>query len=642
MTTVFRDIGSYRIVREIGHGGMATVFLAEDTRQGRQVALKLVSMASDREGREVLDAERWGAKLQGRLAEACGVVPRVYEDGDQPPYYFIAMEYVQGENLSELIARGPAAPAETARIVAALSRFLDVAHGFHTEIDGRAFCSLVHGDLKPRNVRLTESGEIKVLDFGIAKALSLSRKVTRNDFGSMPYLSPERLDSTEVDAQADLWALGVIMYELLSGASPFHATDTRRLEQEIRVGYGRRPLPSSCPAGLQAIVARLLAPDVSLRYGSAALVHEDLQRYAAATPTDAESRGFPICLDEAPTRRTLPPVAGDPDRTRRTIDPAAGAAASATAAPATAARAPSPAAPPRSLRTHPLRTLLLLAVLFLACNEIVVGFKAGRVAAAAATRDLDSMEDVWGQYDTLSRHSYLRLGVTHLEQVMASRVQTLADQVIANYRSTLPTVRERQWQTAQKNLQRALVLSPGSRSLRAELRYCEGHLHRISGEAENGRHHAAAAQQQFTEAVSAFREAAELRRDWPDPFLGLARVFIYGLEDIDRAADAIQQARKLGYTPGDRETAQLADGYRARGDSLRRTAHQLAGLPQETDYLQRATDAYKQARDLYERIPAFPGVATNLRRTTRAIEQIAERLEERAAADGERVDEPWR
>ena len=72
------------------------------------------------------------------------------------------------------------------------------------------------------------------------------------------------------------------------------------------------------------------------------------------------------------------------------------------------------------------------------------------------------------------------------------------------------------------------------------------------------------------------------------------------------------------------------------------TAHQLAGLPQETDYLQRATDAYKQARDLYERIPAFPGVAANLRRTTRAIEQIAERLEERAAADGERVDEPWR
>jgi len=252
------------------------------------------------------------------------------------------------------------------------------------------------------------------------------------------------------------------------------------------------------------------------------------------------------------------------------------------------------------------------------------------------------MDDVWSQYDALSHRSYLRLGVASLEQVMPVRVQLLADQVIANYRSSLPTVREKQWQTAQKNLQRALVLAPGSRELRAELRYSEGHLHRISGEAENARHHAAAAQQQFTEAVTAFREAAELRRDWPDPFLGLARVFIYGLDDIDRAADAIKQAQKLGYTPGDRETAQLADGYRSRGDSLTRTARRLTDMPQEVEYLQRATDAYKQARDLYERIAGYPGVALNLRRTTHAMEQIAERLDARAAAAAERTDESWR
>ena len=121
----------------------------------------------------------------------------------------------------------------------------------------------------------------------------------------------------------------------------------------------------------------------------------------------------------------------------------------------------------------------------------------------------------------------------------------------------------------------------GNDALKASLRYCEGHLHRIDGEAEKLRHRTAAANQHFTEAVTAFREAAELRRDWPDPFLGLARTFIYGLEDIDRAADALKQAQKLGYTTGDRETAQLADGYRARGDSLWQTARQLADMPQE-------------------------------------------------------------
>jgi hypothetical protein len=256
------------------------------------------------------------------------------------------------------------------------------------------------------------------------------------------------------------------------------------------------------------------------------------------------------------------------------------------------------------------------------------------------TRDLDAMDDLWGRYDMLSRHSYLRLGVIPLEQVMAARVAALSERVIANYRSSLPTVREKQWQVAQQNLQRALILTPGDRSLRAALRYCDGHLHRIDGEAENARRHAAPARQHFAEAVSAFREAAELRRDWPDPFLGLARVFIYGLEDIDRGADALKQAQKLGYTPGDRETAQLADGYRARGDSLLRTARQLADMPQEPDYLQRAADAYKQARELYARVPGFPGAAVSLRRAARAIEQIDIRLAERAGQATE--SDSWR
>jgi len=652
MTTVFRDVGVYRIIREIGHGGMATVFLAEDTRHAREVALKLVSMAADREGREVLEAERWGTKLQERLAGACGLVPRVYEDGDQPPYYFIAMEYVHGENLSDVIARGPVAPAEAVRIASALGRFLDSAHRFKTIIDGREFWSLVHGDLKPRNVRLAENGDIKVLDFGIAKALSLSRKVPRNDFGSMPYLSPERLESTEVDAHADLWALGVILYELLSGTPPFQAVDTRRLEQQIRAGYPRRPLPASCPAALQAIVSRLLAPDLPDRYETAAAVLSDLQLVEQGKTPVAQINGFPARLDEAPTRRTARAGADDPDRTRRTVNPGATTRTAAAptvamplpspAPPASMPRVPAPAKAARTRRWRPVRTVLLLIALGLVWNEMAVGFRANRVAATVATRDLDSMGDMWSQYDELSRHSHLRFGVENLERTLASRVDTLAGQVIANYRSTLPTVRERQWRTAQDNLRRALVLSPRNSSLKASLRYCEGHLHRIDGEAEKARHHASAANQHFTEAVAAFREAAELRRDWPDPFLGLARVFIYGLDDIDRGADAIKQAQTLGYAPGDRETAQLADGYRVRGDGLWQTARRYVDMPQEPEYLQRATDAYKQAQGLYERIPAYPGVALNLRRIQRAIEQVDERAAERTVSREEDPGSIWR
>jgi serine/threonine protein kinase len=633
MTTVFQRVGPYEIVREIGRGGMAAVFLAEDTRQSRQVALKLVPSGQDREAREILEAERWGARLQRQLAEACGLVPRVYEEGDEPPYYFIAMEYVQGENLSDLIARGPVSATEATRIVSELCRFLDAAHRFKASIDGREFWALVHGDLKPRNVRLSESGDIKVLDFGIAKALSLSRKVTRNDFGSMPYLSPERLESTEVDAHADLWALGVILYELLSGALPFHASDTRRLEHQIRAGYGHRPLPDTCPAGLAAIVRRLLAANSMDRYPSAAAVLADLERFRAGQ--DPEALTCAIASEDAAATRRTRPSGVDPEATRRTDRSPSRPPLQTTAVPSTppqlaTPKAPTSIAPLVKMKRSRLRTALMIAALLLVSNELIVGFRASRVAAAAATRDLDSMDEIWSQYDALSHRSYLRMGVQGLERTLTNRVGALSDQVIANYRSTVPTVRERQWQIAQRSLQQALVLAPGNTTLRSSLRYCEGHLHRIAGEADKVRHRSATANQHFTEAVSAFREAAELRRNWPDPFLGLARVFIYGLEDVDRASDALKQAEKLGYTTGDRETAQLADGYRARGDSLWQTARQLAGMPQESEYLQRASEAYHQAQQLYQRIPGFPGVATNLRRTQRSLDLINERSLERA------------
>ena len=109
---------------------------------------------------------------------------------------------------------------QAVNVATELCVFLECAHHFEATISDRKLRSLVHGDLKPRNVRITSAGHVKVLDFGIAKALSLSRKVTRNDFGTMPYLSPERLDTGEVNELADLWAVGVMLYEMVRGTAP--------------------------------------------------------------------------------------------------------------------------------------------------------------------------------------------------------------------------------------------------------------------------------------------------------------------------------------------------------------------------------------------------------------------------------------
>ena len=156
VTTVFERVrvGPYEIVREIGRGGMAVVFFATDSRDGRPVALKLVPTGADPDTQEVLEAERWGAKLQEQFCQISQNVPFVYEHGMEGGYFYIAMEYLDGRNLSEILAGGPLAPNRAVGIAIQLCRFLEAAHGFESTIDGRNLRSLLHGDLKPHNIRV--------------------------------------------------------------------------------------------------------------------------------------------------------------------------------------------------------------------------------------------------------------------------------------------------------------------------------------------------------------------------------------------------------------------------------------------------------------------------------------------------------
>ena len=628
MTTVFQRIGPYEIVREIGRGGMAAVFLAHDSRTDRRVALKLVPTGNDREAHEVLDAERWGAKLQEQFCRVSQYVPAVYEQGTEYGYFYIAMEYLEGQNLSELIMEG-SLPSDRAVIIAVqLCDFLETAHQFEATIEGRPLRSLLHGDLKPRNIRVLDADQIKVLDFGIAKALSVSRKVTRNDFGSIAYLSPERLESGDIDAHADFWAVGVLLYEMVAGGQPFQAPDTRRLEQRIRSRQPPAPLDAACPPALQAIVAKLLAGNRTDRYSSARAIRADLECLEAGRETQAEREGWITrTQDEPATRLTRPPSSADEEATRRTLQ----SVGEARTAPSAASERNGPGAPPqvtkRSIRsgTRFMRAALLLSAILVVAHELWIAVRAEQLKAEVATLELDRVGDVWNQYDALKSGS-LRIGLIALERALTNKTSTLADRVIGNYLTPLPTVRETQWRMAREALTHALAVTPNDRQLRGALRYCDAHLHRINGEARKARKQAVEAQREFTDAVAAFREAAQLRPNWPDPFLGLMRTFIYGLEDVDRGADALKQAQAYGYTAGDRETAQLADGYRARAETFTRTARTLSGLAQEPEYLTRAAEAYRQALDLYSRALSFADVPRNMRTAQRGLKQVEQRI----------------
>ena len=155
--------------------------------------------------------------------------------------------------------------ADTAIAVAGT---LENAHNLQVSIDGKDFQGIVHGDIKPKNIRIDSHGEVRVLDFGIAKALSLSRRLTRNEFGSVPYASPERLDTGEVSADSDLWSLAVTLYEMVTGLQPYHAANTEQLERMIRSRIppppARGPLPG--PAAPHPVEGHGAGPGGALRH----------------------------------------------------------------------------------------------------------------------------------------------------------------------------------------------------------------------------------------------------------------------------------------------------------------------------------------------------------------------------------------
>ena len=630
-STLYRQIGPFTIERPIGHGGMASVFLARDTRNGAVVALKVVHVSSDEEAQEVLQSEQRGAELQQRFASMSRFVPKVYDSGFASDYFYISMEYIEGEDLSQAIHRGPLPWKRAVAITSQLCEFLEEADRFETDASSRRV--LLHNDLKPRNIRLVPGDGIKVLDFGAAKSLSLSRKVTRNDFGSTAYLSPECLESGDRDLHSDAWALGVLLYEMIRGRQPFRADDTRRLEQLIRSKRPPETIGGDCPEALEAVVTKLLAPEPSDRYYSPADIRADLARADAGEPTVALQEGWLTKVhDEPPTRRTRREPEGDEPPTRRTTIAGPKGPASENHVPPTAAE---PAVRPRRRFRRTLARALVVLAIVMAVNESCVSSKASRLANTVPLHDFAGLAAVWPRYESLRSSSFLGgAGTNRLRAALVSQTMVLAERVMSNYRTPVPTVRETQWKAAREALARAVAVAPGERSLRAALQYCDGHLLRINGEAHKARGRTDSAQRDFTGAIVAFREAAAIRSNWPDPFLGLARTFIYGLEDVDRGADALKQAEKLGHHPGERETTQLADGYRARAESFSRTAQTLKGMPQERDYLSRASDAFREALTRYGTVAGFANVAQSLRDTQRRLDRVEERLAELSKFEG--------
>jgi serine/threonine protein kinase/tetratricopeptide (TPR) repeat protein len=625
-----RKLGKYEIRQKLGRGGMADVYLAQDTELGHLVALKLIEHSTDADTCASIEAEMRGATLQARLADVDPRVVRVYGAGDMEGFFYVAMEYVDGQDLAELMRHGKLEVEFATDVALAVAQTLDNAHKLEASVGGKNIQGIVHGDIKPKNIRIDARGQARVLDFGIAKALSLSRRLTRNEFGSVPYASPERLESGEVNVGSDLWSLAVMLYEMVTGLQPYQAESTERMERMIRSGIPPPPAPDPCPETLRRILMKAMAPDPEVRYESASSLGMDLAAFRAGGKVQA------VAEDLEATRRTFRRPAVDDD-TRRTKGEDTKRTVEGQTQTSRVKAPEKPAAPAKQRGDLFYYLMRVVAALVIGCvayalwagiDEYRLYQRGQEFQHDVAAEQIADPNQIWDRWTELSKDNPSSIFLGGPRKVAGEKFVAAADHVIDTYRNNdSQPVYENDWQRARTMLLHALSVDPDDKSVKGKLRVCEGHMARI-----NGASHKSAAE--LNQAVQAFAEAQRLLPQSPDPALGMARVYV-ALRDVDKAAAAFHQAEVNGYRLGNRERSQLADGYRERADRTFWDARKLRGLPQEKEQVQQAANDYQRALDLYRNSAGWGDSTTRIGLVETSLESVKTRLEQIEVEQGD-------
>ncbi len=266
-----QTVSHYRILEELGRGGMGVVYKAEDTRLGRTVALKFLPEDSFQDRSAI---ERFQREARAASALNHPNICTIHDIDEHGGRHFIVMELLEGQTLKQRIGGKPLAVEEVVRLGMQIADALGAAHAK----------AIVHRDLKPANIFVTERGQIKVLDFGLAKLQRTVDDITATESltqpgvapGTLPYMAPEQLRGEPTNARSDIWALGIVLYEMITGGLPFKGHTGYELSATI-LSQPLPVLPPQVPAGLRSTIQRCLAKNALERYQNAGEVGAALE-----------------------------------------------------------------------------------------------------------------------------------------------------------------------------------------------------------------------------------------------------------------------------------------------------------------------------------------------------------------------------
>jgi serine/threonine-protein kinase len=271
----------YRIIKKIASGGMADIFLGDDLKLNRKVAIKILSAnyAGDRNFVARFKSE---AQILARLNHPN--IVQIYDWGEFNSSYFICMEYVEGESLKEIIEKkGPLPPETVADYAIQISGALLMAHKNN----------LIHRDIKPQNILVTPEGKVKVADFGIAKSLTVDVTKTLNIIGTAHYISPEQAKGEVLDHRTDIYSLGIVLYEMLTADVPFRGGNS--IDISLKHIYEKPLKPSelmeNIPDKLEKIIMHCLGKNPLARYPTVKELIGDLQKYETDQPLSFSAKG---------------------------------------------------------------------------------------------------------------------------------------------------------------------------------------------------------------------------------------------------------------------------------------------------------------------------------------------------------------